>query len=285
MSESGAASPEETSADAAVLIAGAGLAAALAGAIFTVACGAGRDGGAISTLEVLFFASIEEAGLSAAGAATASLGAADTGLGGMAAPEAEATDGREAEGGLGAARADGTPGAGGLGAAGAGGLGTAAGPVPNGLGGRGAAVGAASAPGGFGMAGAGGVAVIPGLGMDGMANGLGGAGGMIPPGVAGVSAFGGEGMVGGAPVAVGRGFGGRLTIAASRGLAAPGFPSRRGGRTMRTVSFLGSFMAGFFSGRRRSTRLSSTKSSRINRHLEGVNYFAPDRRFFVLLPI
>jgi hypothetical protein len=135
------------------------------------------------------------------------------------------------------------------------------------------------------MAGAGGVAVIPGLGMDGMANGLGGAGGMIPPGVAGVPAFGGEGMVGGAPVAVGRGFGGRLTIAASRGLAVPGFPSRRGGRTMRTVSFLGSFMAGFFSGRRRGARLSSTKSIRINLHPEGVNYFAPDRRFFVLPPI
>ena len=285
MSESGVASPDETSAGAAVFIAGAGLAAALAGAIFTVACGAGRDGGATSTLAVLFFASAAEAGLSAAGAATAGLGAADTGLGGMAPPEVEGADGRGAEAGLGAAGADGTPGTGGFSAAGAGGLGAAAGPVPNGLGGRGAAVGAAGAPGGFGMAGAGGVAVIPGLGMDGMANGLGGAGGMIPPGVAGVSAFGGEGMVGGAPVAVGRGFGGRLTIAASRGLAVPGFPSRRGGRTMRTVSFLGSFMAGFFSGRRRSARLSSTKSIRINLHPEGVNYFAPDRRFFVLPPI
>ena len=177
---------------AAVLIEGVGLAAALAGAIFTVACGAGRDGGARLTLEVLLLASAEETGLSAAGGATAGLGAADSGLGG-----------------------------------------------------RGAAVGAAGAPGGLGMAGAGGVAVIPGLGSDGMANGLGGAGGMIPPGVGGAPGLGGEGMVGGAPVAVGRGLGGRLTIAASRGLAAPGFPSRRGGRVMRTVSFFGSFMAGF----------------------------------------
>jgi hypothetical protein len=52
--------------------------------------------------------------------------------------------------------------------------------------------------------------------------------------------FGGAGIVGGAPVAVGKGFGGRFTIAASRGFAAVGPASRRGGRTMRTVSFFGS---------------------------------------------
>jgi hypothetical protein len=77
-----------------------------------------------------------------------------------------------------------------------------------------------------------------------MLNGLGGGGGMTEPGAGGIAALGGAGMVGGAPEKVGRGFGGRLIMAASRGLAAPGLPSRRGGRTMRTVSFLGSFMAG-----------------------------------------
>lgn len=85
--------------------------------------------------------------------------------------------------------------------------------MPAGLGGMGGAKGAAALPGGRGGA--------------------------------GIPAFGGAGIVGGAPATVGRGLGGRLIMAASRGLEAPGFPSRRGGRTMRTVSFLGSFMVGF----------------------------------------
>jgi hypothetical protein len=93
-----------------------------------------------------------------------------------------------------------------------------------------------------GAAGAGGIegadeAATPGLGKTGMLKGLGG-GGTAEPGA------GGAGMVGGAPATVGSGLGGRLIMAASRGLAAPGFPSLRGGRTMRTVSFFGSFMAG-----------------------------------------
>jgi hypothetical protein len=64
------------------------------------------------------------------------------------------------------------------------------------------------------------------------------------PGAPGITGFGGGGMLGGAIAAVGSGLGGRLIIAASRGLAALGFPSRWGGRTMRTVSFFGSFMSG-----------------------------------------
>ena len=39
---------------------------------------------------------------------------------------------------------------------------------------------------------------------------------------------------------LGTGFGGKLIIAVSRGPEAAGWPSRRGGRTIRTVSFLGS---------------------------------------------
>lgn len=69
---------------------------------------------------------------------------------------------------------------------------------------------------------------------------------MTEPGAGGIAALGGAGIVAGAPATVGRGFGGRLIIAASRGFAAPGLPSRRGGRTMRTVSFFGSFMAGIY---------------------------------------
>ena len=119
--------------------------------------------------------------------------------------------------------------------------------MPVGLGGGGGAeAGAAGAPGGLGMAGTDGAAATLGLGMTGMLKGLGGGCGTVAPGAAGMIGFGGAGMVGGAPAAVGRGFGGRLIMAASRGLAAPGFPSRRGGRTMRTVSFLGSFMAGVY---------------------------------------
>jgi hypothetical protein len=82
--------------------------------------------------------------------------------------------------------------------------------------------------------------------MTGMLKGLGGCGALAIPGAGGIPGLGGAGMVGGVPAMVGRGLGGRLIMAASRGFAAPGFPSRRGGKTMRTVSFLGSFMAGFY---------------------------------------
>jgi hypothetical protein len=81
-----------------------------------------------------------------------------------------------------------------------------------------------------------------------MLKGLGGAGGTELPGAVGMSGFGGGGIVGGAPAAAGRGLGGRLTEP-SLAFGAPGMPSLRGGRTMRTVSFfgsgdfLGSFMA------------------------------------------
>jgi small subunit ribosomal protein S14 len=126
-------------------------------------------------------------------------------------------------GGLGAAKPEGAEGFGGttgpaltgLGTAATAGFGTGAGTTTDGLGG----MGADAAAGGGGIPGTEGAGGRPGLG--------------------------GAGMVGGAPTMVGRGLGGRLIMAASRGLAAPGLPSRRGGRTMRTVSFLGSFMAGF----------------------------------------
>ena len=91
-----------------------------------------------------------------------------------------------------------------------------------------------------------GAEAAPGLGMTGMLKGLGGEGGIAEPGAVGMPGLGGAGMEAGAPATVGRGLGGRLIMAASRGFAAPGFPSRRGGRTIRTVSFLGSFMAGAY---------------------------------------
>ena len=100
--------------------------------------------------------------------------------------------------------------------------------------------------GGAGMEGTEGVGATPGLGMTGMLKGLGGCGALASPGTGGMTGLGGAGMVGGVPAMVGSGFGGRLIMAASRGLAAPGFPSRRGGKTMRTVSFLGSFMVGLY---------------------------------------
>ena len=120
-----------------------------------------------------------------------------------------------------------------------GGLGAGVGAMPSGLGGAGGAMG------GAGMEGTEGAAT-PGLGMTGMLKGLGGCGAPASPGAGGMTGLGGAGMVGGVPAMVGSGFGGRLIMAASRGLAAPGFPSRRGGKTMRTVSFLGSFMVGFY---------------------------------------
>lgn len=169
---------------------------------------------------------------------------------GTAAAGAEGLGGMEgsgtAPGGLGAATGAAVTGFGAGGTAATGGLGAGTGMPAAGLGGMGGVAGAAGAPGGGGMAAAG----AAGLGMAGMLKGLGGGGGTAEPGAGGIPGLGGAGMVGGAPAAVGRGLGGRLIMAASRGLAAPGLPSRRGGRTMRTVSFLGSFMAGdYYCGR------------------------------------
>lgn len=66
-----------------------------------------------------------------------------------------------------------------------------------------------------------------------------------PPGAGGVSPDGGlGGAMGAAPGAVG-GLGGRFNITFSRGVLEPGVPSLRGGKTIRTVSFFGSDMAGW----------------------------------------
>lgn len=101
----------------------------------------------------------------------------------------------------------------------------------------------------------GGTVAEGGLGIEG-ADGAGGT--MDPPaegglGIAGIEGgLGAEGAEGitvgglrptgavGAPPGTGTGFGGRLIIAVSRGLEATGVPSRRAGRTILTVSFLGS---------------------------------------------
>lgn len=101
-------------------------------------------------------------------------------------------------------------------------------------------------PGGFGAPGVeGGGCRPPGAGgaLAGfMAGGVGGfIAGCPPPG--GVEGGDGGGVEGGAPVA--GGFGGKLTMAVSRGFAPWAlFPSRRGGRTILTVSFLGSAILG-----------------------------------------
>lgn len=82
---------------------------------------------------------------------------------------------------------------------------------------------APGADGGFGMEGAdGGFGIEGAAGME--------IGGFNPAGAAGA----------GAEPVTGTGFGGRLIIAVSRGLEAMGEPSRRAGRTILTVSFLGS---------------------------------------------
>lgn len=81
-----------------------------------------------------------------------------------------------------------------------------------------AGFGALADPGGFG-------------GADGGFEG--GLGTLTEPG-----GLGGAEAEGGVPPAC-TGFGGRLTIALSRGVDPVGLPSRRGGRTILTVSFLG----------------------------------------------
>jgi hypothetical protein len=104
------------------------------------------------------------------------------------------------------------------------GAGGAAGAEEAGLRGAGGAEG--GAPGGLGGA-------TGGFGAPEAEGGIGGLGGAeeSPGGLGGAE--------GGTPGAAGAGFGGRFTMAFSRGLAPLGWPSRRGGRTMRTVSFLG----------------------------------------------
>ncbi len=98
------------------------------------------------------------------------------------------------------------------------GAGGAMGPADGGLGAAGG-----TSEGGFGAAG-------------GALGGEGGLGTESPTGAAG-----GAGATGGAEGgAFCTGFGGRLIIAVSRGFELSGWPSRRGGRTIRTVSFLGS---------------------------------------------
>jgi len=88
------------------------------------------------------------------------------------------------------------------------------------------ATGADGAMGGFNPAGASGAE--------------GGFGGVRPTGgEGGLSPAGGSGAP---PVGAGTGFGGRLIMAFSRGFPAADCPSRRGGRTMRTVSFFGSLI-------------------------------------------
>jgi hypothetical protein len=143
-------------------------------------------------------------------------------------------------------------GAGALGAAG----GTWAddgGTVEGGIGGLGA-MGGTVAEGGFGNDGTAGATgadgrtcgtTVPaadgGMGIAGIDGGLGATGipGIEPGGLKPTGMTGGGGTTEDPP-GTGTGFGGRLIIAVSRGLEAMGEPSRRAGRTILTVSFLGS---------------------------------------------
>lgn len=101
-----------------------------------------------------------------------------------------------------------------------------------------AGAGTAVDAGGATGAGATGAGALGGLGR--VEGGLG-----SPPAVGAVSPEGGlGGAIGAAPGAVG-GLGGRFNITFSRGVLEPGAPSLRGGRTIRTVSFFGSDMAGW----------------------------------------
>ncbi|HEY5705381.1 MAG TPA: hypothetical protein VIS96_07390 [Terrimicrobiaceae bacterium] len=134
--------------------------------------------------------------------------------------------------------------------------------VPGGLGATGGAPdfgtpgGTPTTEGGFGPMGA----IEGGFGAAGatpaIEGGLGATGGVDNPGAFGANegipgGFGSGEIPCGSPgeggtaadsgvAAFGTGLGGRLIIAVSRGFDARGWPSRRGGRTMRTVSFLGS---------------------------------------------
>jgi len=76
-----------------------------------------------------------------------------------------------------------------------------------------------------------------GLGTAGMEGGRGIAGTPIAEGVIGAGMSGADEAFGGGTRT---GFGGRLIMAVSRGLEVTGPPSRRAGRTIRTVSFFGS---------------------------------------------
>lgn len=143
---------------------------------------------------------------------------------------------------------------------------TAIGAGPANLGADGAIGEAASSPCGINVGAAGPAAGAAGLGIDGAEGAAGGesglgaigadggdggfkpVGGLSPMGgLSGVSGLGaaiGEGTEGNAADGrgAGTGFGGRLIIADSRAVDVAGCPSRRGGRTMRTVSFFGSLI-------------------------------------------
>ena len=171
----------------------------------------GRIPGVEATFAVSFFGSgFTATGAGPAGAAGAGAGAGVAGFG--------ADGAAGADGGF---KPEGTPGADG----GEGGFGTPGadgGFKPEGT------PGADGGEGGFGAPGA-----VGGLGAEGAA---GADGGLRPDG--GGGALGAEGSEGAAA-----GFGGRLIIADSLGVEPAGCPSRRGGSTMRTVSFFGSLIS------------------------------------------
>jgi hypothetical protein len=132
-----------------------------------------------------------------------------------------------------------------------------AGPATAGFGTEGAegAAGAAGAVGGLGTPGN-----VGGFGTPGAAGGVSEVGG-FGAATAGGGTAGAAGVAGAAGAGVaGTGFGGRLIMAVSRGVDARGWPSRRGGRTMRTVSFFGSLM---FEGTRGDSGVRSLVLSRI----------------------
>ena len=124
---------------------------------------------------------------------------------------------------------------------------TGAGPTPGGLG-MPMTLGGLATEGGTAEGGLGIPEIDGGLGIPGTA---GGAAGATPMGGIGAAGGGTGAPTGGAegggtaaggviPGGFGIGLGGRLIIAVSRGVDAKGWPSLRGGRTIRTVSFFGS---------------------------------------------
>ncbi len=268
---------------AGVWVAGAGLfwrAGAGAGLRLTVACGADRAVVGRVIFAVSFLGSVEEAGLegisglptggAGAGAGAAGITAADGGLGGGTAG-AVGAEGLARAGTVGAAGIDGglgtAAGAPGIGSGFAvGGAGTAAADGAEGLGMEGTegAVGTEGAAGTGGLTDGGVTAEIGGFGIAETEGGAGtaGLGTAIPGmaegglGMAEATGFGTAGTAegfrpggGGTTEAfTGTGLGGRLIIAASPEPGPTGAPSRRFGRTMRTVSFFGSDIGGSVAG-------------------------------------
>ena len=141
-------------------------------------------------------------------------------------------------GGIVAAGGAGNEGAAGITGAGEGGATTPGADGGFGIPGADGGLGIPGTDGGFGIPGADG-----GLGIAGIEDGGRGTAGIPGIDVGGFSptgAVGGGGETAEDPPDTGMGFGGRLIIAVSRGLEAMGDPSRRAGRTILTVSFLGS---------------------------------------------